>query len=93
MGTGVMDRLTNAFRWLETRLDEGGWVRRAYLLAATVMTWRVTEWAMGYVTTSKLPGLEQAAVIAAVTAPSAAVAKFAFDAYLDSRKKSLELTS
>lgn len=78
--------MTRLFQWLETRLDEGGWVRRTYLVAASVMTWKVTIWSMVFAEVSKLPGVETAAVIGAVGVPIAAVQKFAFDAYLDSRK-------
>jgi len=78
--------MTKLFEWLEERLERGAWFRRVYVVVATVMTWRVTEWAFGYAATSKLPGIEQAAVIGAVTLPASAVVKFAFDAYMESRK-------
>ena len=78
--------MTKLFEWLEERLERGAWFRRIYVVVATVLTWRVTEWAFGYASTSKLVGFEQAAVIGAVTLPVSAVVKFAFDAYMESRK-------
>jgi len=78
--------MTNLFRWIESRLDEGGWVRRLFLCAAGLMTWRVTVWAMIFGAESKLPGLETAAIIAAVTAPVTMLMKYVFEAYLNSRK-------
>lgn len=78
--------MTKLFEWIEDRLEKGAWFRRAYVVVATVLTWRVTEWAFVYAATSKLPGIEQAAVIGAVTLPVSAVVKFAFDAYMESRK-------
>lgn len=88
--TNWVDQLTAVFQWVEKRLDEGGWMRRSYLVAATVMTWRVTEWAMLFAvsaSTSKFTGMDIAAIIGAASLPVSAVAKFAFDAYLESRKK------
>lgn len=79
--------MTKFFEWIEDRLEKGAWFRRSYVVVATVLTWRVTEWAFTYAATSKLAnGVEQAAVIGAVTLPVSAVVKFAFDAYMESRK-------
>jgi len=78
--------MTRLFQWLETRLDEGGWVRRTYLVAATVLAWKVTHWSMTFAETTKYSGVDAGVVIAAVGAPVMAVLKFAFDAYLESRK-------
>lgn len=78
--------ITKIFEWLETRCDEGGWVRRSYLVVATLMLWRVTEWAMVFAATSKQTGTEIGVIIGAVSVPASAVAKFAFDAYLESRR-------
>lgn len=81
--------ITNFFKWLETRLDEGGWVRRAYLVLATAMTWKVVIWAMEYADkNSARPGADVALVIGAVAAIVAAVQTFAFNAYLKSRDAS-----
>lgn len=64
---------------------------RATVLGVTVwMTWRVTVWAFDltrlWMLTDK-PGIEVAAVIAAVTAPFAALQVFAFRSYLGASDK------
>jgi hypothetical protein len=79
--------LTNGFKWIETRLDEGAWFRRAYVIAATVLVWSVTRWAMGFAETNAArPGLEVAAMIAAVSAVPGAVVTFAFNQYLQAKR-------
>jgi len=78
--------MTKLFEWLEVRLDEGGWVRRAYLVAATAMTWKMTVWSMGFAETSKIEPIGMAAVLTAIGVPVAAIQSFAFKAYLESRK-------
>lgn len=78
--------MTKLFEWLETRLDSGGWVRRTYLVVATVLTWKVVMWSMSFAEASKLAGSDIAMILGAVGVPIAAVQKYAFEAYLDSRK-------
>jgi hypothetical protein len=78
--------MTKLFEWLEKRLDEGGWVRRAYLVAATVMTWHFVLWAMKFAETSARSGGDVAMVIGAIGVPLSAVTGFAFNHYLASRK-------
>jgi hypothetical protein len=78
--------MTRLFEWLETRLDEGGWVRRAYLVAATVMSWKFILWAMAFAETSPRPGTDVAMIVGAIGVPLSAVTGFAFTAYLNSRK-------
>jgi hypothetical protein len=79
--------MTKAFQWLETRLDEGGWIRRAYLVLVTAMTWKVVIWAMSYADKNAAKsGSDIALVIGAVSAVVAAVQTFAFKNYLESRK-------
>lgn len=81
-------RFTEAVKWVETRLHEGAWFRRAYVVAATVLTWSVTNWAMRFAeTNADRPGLEVAAMIAAVSAVPGAVVTFAFNQYLASKGK------
>lgn len=78
--------ITRLFQWVEQRLDEGGWVRRAYLVLATAMTWKVVIWAMDYADKNPAKaGSDVALVIGAVAAIVAAVQTFAFNAYLKSR--------
>lgn len=78
--------LTNAVKWVETRLNEGAWFRRAYVIAATVLTWSVTVWAMRFADANSFrPGMDIAAIIAAVSAVPGAVVTFAFNQYLKGR--------
>lgn len=79
--------LTDAFRWVETRLEEGAWFRRLYVIAATTLTWQVTLWAMNFAEANATrPGLDVAAIIAAVSAVPGAVVTFAFQQYLNTRR-------
>lgn len=78
--------LTNLFEWLETRLDDGGWVRRSYLVVATGMTWRFVEWSMVFAEKSARPGADVAMIIGAIGVPLSAITTFAFSEYLKSRK-------
>ena len=66
-------------------MDKYGIVRRTVLVIAIWMTWNVSVWAMSYVMTSSRPGLDLAAIIAAVTAPVTMFATYVFKAYLESR--------
>jgi hypothetical protein len=78
--------LTKALIWLETRLEEGAWFRRIYVFLATLLIWRVTVWSMGYAeANASRPGLDVAAIIAAVSAVPGAVVTFAFNQYLSTR--------
>lgn len=77
--------LTDACKWVETRLDEGAWFRRAYVVAAFILVWKAAVWSFAYATASKLPGLDTAAVIAAVNTPPSTMMGFAFKHYLGSR--------
>lgn len=89
--------MTRLFQWLETRLDEGGWVRRAYLVAATVLAWKVTMWGMAFAekvlqaiiadpARASSVMIDAATLVTAVGAPVMTVLAFAFKNYLDSRK-------
>lgn len=81
--------MTAFFVWLETRLDQGAWARRAYLVAATVLTWQVVKWAQHYAELALAKGADgmgTATVIGAVSAVVGAVQGFAFKHYLDSRE-------
>jgi hypothetical protein len=80
-------KLTDAVKWVETRLHEGAWFRRGYVIAATVLTWTVTNWAMRFAEANAArPGLEVAAMIAAVSAVPGAVVTFAFNQYLQAKR-------
>lgn len=65
-------------------LDRRGVIQIAVLGVAIWMTWRVSIWAMGYAEESERPGIDIAAVIAAVTGPVTVFGGFIFKAYVDS---------
>lgn len=77
--------MTKLFLWVEERLDKGAWFRRGYVLAASILVWQVTIWAMGFATSSTRPGGEVAMIIAAVVSAPSALTTFAFAQYLNSR--------
>ncbi|WP_153117391.1 hypothetical protein [Rhodocyclus tenuis] len=63
-----------------------GVIRRLVLAVAICMTWEVSRWSMAYATgNAARPGLETAAVLAAVQAPITLFAGSVFRAYLASR--------
>ena len=66
-------------------IDKRGIVRRLVLAVAIWMTWRVSVWAMGFAAVADQPGVEVAAIIAAVTAPVTLFAGSVFKAYVESR--------
>lgn len=66
-------------------VDERGIVRRVVLAVAIAMTWEVTHWAMTYVGASTRPGIDLAAIIAAVTAPASMFGGYVFKSYIESR--------
>jgi hypothetical protein len=67
-------------------IDKRGIVRRVVLAAAILMTWQVSDWGMMFAASCKLPGLEIAAIIGAVTAPVTLFAGSVFRAYVESRR-------
>lgn len=64
--------------------DEGNWGRKAVSYATLIATGRALYWAIEFASNSTRPGIEVAAIIAAVVAPlgivQGAVAKFYFEA-------------
>lgn len=86
MGTIKPKRgITALVEWIEERLDKGAWFRRAYLILAMWMNVRAMLWATEFASSSDKPGLEIAAIIAAVAAIPSAVMAHAFQVYLTSR--------
>ena len=86
-----MNPLTQILVWIETRLDQGAWARRAYVVVATCFTWNVMAWSERYAEAAlaaKLDPVGTAAVIGAVSAVAGAIQTFAFKHYLDSREGS-----
>ena len=67
-------------------VDNRGIVRRLVLFVTLWMTWRSFAWAGEFAFAAKLTGgIEIAAIIAAVTAPIAALQAAIFKQYLDSK--------
>lgn len=60
-------------------------VRFAVLVTAIWMTWAVSAWSMWFAVGNARPGLEIAAILAAVQAPVTVFATSVFRAYLESR--------
>lgn len=59
---------------------------RSTVLAVTIwMTWEVTKWAFKFAYEADMPGLEKAAVIAAVTTPFSALQAFTFKFYMGAK--------
>lgn len=69
--------------WIDTRSI----VRRITLFVTLWMTWESFMWAAQFAETTDKAGLEAAAIIAAVTAPIAALQGFIFNTYSNARKQ------
>jgi hypothetical protein len=80
-----MDHLDNALTRFYDWIDERGVIRRIVLGIAIWMTWEVSQWAMAFVACSQRPGIDLAAIIAAVTGPVTLFGGYVFKAYIDSR--------
>jgi hypothetical protein len=65
------------WNWIDTRAI----VRRAVLFTTLWMTWAAFAWAAGFAESTERTGIEVAAIIAAVTAPIAALQGFIFSVY------------
>lgn len=72
--------------WLDLLLNKYRLVRIAVIAMAIWMTWEVSAWAMWFAVGNARPGLEIAAILAAVQAPVTLFAGTVFRAYIDSRK-------
>lgn len=60
-------------------------VRLIVVSVAIWMTWLVSDWAMWFAVGNGRPGVEIAAIIAAVTGPVTIFGGYVFKAYLESR--------
>ena len=78
--------MTKLFEWLETRLDEGGWVRRSCLWGAVGMTLWFMLWCMRFAESSPRNGSDVALIIGAIGVPLSAFTGFVFKVYSDSKK-------
>lgn len=82
----IMRPISGVLAWLARLLDEGGWVRRGVLGISIYATWKAMLWSMSYAEAhADRPGVDVAAVVAAVTAVPGGIASFAFKWYLESR--------
>lgn len=84
--------MTERIRTLLDLIRDHVIVRRLVLLTAVVMTWRVSVWGIGLGTAwmqmveHRPPGMELAAIVAAVTAPLTLFTGAVFRAYVEGRK-------
>lgn len=72
---------------MDKLLDRYRVTRRLTLGIAIWMTWVVSEWAMWFATGNSRNGVEIAAIIAAVTAPTTLFGGYIFKVYADSEVK------
>lgn len=68
-------------------VDNRSVIRRIVLFVTLWMTWASFMWAAGFAESTLKSGLEVAAIIAAVTAPIAALQGFIFKVYAEGRGK------
>lgn len=73
--------ITAFWDWLDNR----GIIRRIVLAVAIYQGWLVTVWAMSFSEVSARPGIDIAAIIAAVSMPVSTFGGFVFKAYLESK--------
>lgn len=74
--------LTHFWDWVDERDIDKGFISLVILYG----TWELTRWAMHYAEHGNRPGLEIAAIIAAVTTPYAGLQIAAIKFYFDARK-------
>lgn len=67
-------------------VDQRHIVRRVAFFVTLWMTWRAFTWAAVFAETSSRTGMDVAAIIAAVTAPIAALQGYVFSQYGQGRK-------
>lgn len=72
---------------MDKLLDRYRVTRRLTLGIAIWMTWIVSEWAMWFAAGNARNGVEIAAIIAAVTAPTTLFGGYIFKVYADSEAK------
>lgn len=80
-----MGQAANKFwDWIDTRAI----VRRTILFSTFWMTWEAFQWAAEFAETTTKSGMEVAAIVAAVTAPIAALQGYVFKIYAATRADS-----
>lgn len=80
---------TAGVEWFEIRLNRGAWFRRAYVVAATVLTWQVVYWSFQFAKealAAKADLIGVAAVLAAINGGVSLVQSGAFRQYLEAKK-------
>ena len=80
--------ITGAFKWIETRLDEGAWFRRGLAVTTVVLTFQLTTWAARFAEhamEAKADLMATAAVIGAVAGVPLALLTMLFNRYAESR--------
>ena len=80
----VGSQVSAFFAWLDRRHFVS--VRAGMQYVTVFMTYEVTKWAFAYASVSSLPGIELAAVIAAVTVPFCALQAAVFNFYMTEKK-------
>lgn len=81
----LMEQVSNKFwNWIDTRAI----VRRIVLFVTLWMTWEAFQWAAEFAETTTKSGVEVAAIVAAVTAPIAALQGYVFKIYAATRSDS-----
>lgn len=73
--------LTRIWDWIDARDID----KHIVVVVTMCWTWRLTEWSMHYAATSPRPGLEVAAILAAVGAPFLAMQGAALKWYFEAR--------
>lgn len=71
--------MNSILKWADSRHFVS--VRTSVLAVTVWMTWEITKWCFAFAKASPLPGLEVAAVIAAITAPFCALQAAVFAIY------------
>lgn len=85
-----MTAITNAFVWVETRLDAGAWVRRGIVVFTLFETYTLTKWGAAFAETAiatKADLTGTAATIGAVAGIPLALLALLFKSYVESRKE------
>lgn len=68
-------------------VDQRSVVRRLVLFTTLWMTWQAFTWAGVFATTTDKPGMDVAAIIAAVTAPISLLQGYVFQVYAKGRNE------
>ena len=76
-----MDKI---WKWI----NEHSIIRRVVLFITLYMTWEAFQWAANFAETTSKSGLEVPGIIAAVTAPIAALQGYVFKIYAQGRNES-----